>query len=1228
MPPKTDLPPPPITPQQIAGVLSSAASGIENILSKSPGKIGEIQRILCSFQARPTILKVLESAPTSQPTNTLPSHVIKDVRDIKTTLLALQKVISAGPQPSKPPSEPKTPKGRTAETLPKVSGQIISSFAKAAALPPRPSVVVSFSHSAWDGARPTSAELCDGINNALLAAHIEQVRISAARWTARENLILTGSPTTTAQNLQLAFPTIHQHLAESYPDSQDLPTPRTIRPNVKWSKILINSVPTGVLNLKPAKTPDECHTALIADNPTYASLHVTQRPSWVRNPTSYSDNTVSSLVMAFEDPDGSVARGLLAGKVLYIFGACATLRKWKQRPSPHRPQQTTNPDSPQPSPTLTPTELVPTSFFSLEIAPASIPTQVPSLTGPNTRSTQGVEEHYDITVKVSDSTESPNVQLDSEVLHRAHALRYFIYVPLSYNISLNAGRGLRASCIWKSHAVRGGVEKVRTHVLHRVEMDWQVRSIILVRWEKYSTMAEKIAYNITKPILTACNDYSHDSTDEFLNSCLMEIHSAVRSSIASHRDETLVYRFTPRDKFEKIVRRHSDFFPLVRKLAQGFKKDDVHALITHVTDESPVWNTSAESQYQAIEDSWTADFVNPSPLEGLREHIVEQLTKPSQPPVYGHLGWESRHLLDEFSKSYFLIPLNLRASTDRGYPPADAQYFLLALFIKTKEILRDMGRTKSDRIRKFRAYMSKDQSMRSTGKNRTAFYDSVILLAQQKSEKGGELKSAELAEALLELRTVLNSGEENPSNHCIYFGTNPESHISHTRGILRRQTGILLCFSSDPLFSFFLSTTGKITQFGQPRGQDASNRINDGTLATPRPYIHLGFDQLMQSQRILDRWKTLDHVVSPECVVHMGRPLWGTRYDHGDEEVRRSLLDFAVQKLLCGNLGNESLTNPQTYAVLSQRLVLDINTPHYLYNLESPFDAMRTMHEQIANHMRVCVVVGKGIESLRGIASSEPILSEAASFIMSSDHFDLAHALTLVLKGFSINQESQLQPFGEVFKKATMHFNHVLKPQAQRLLARRFLLYFMARGAAALGANCQPGFDAVYPYLYDSLDLEVKNVGFIIVQVKNDSNASRSDDASIFRKMDPFKCGLLGDSDKVDGRFPIPIIRLLFSLSGPGGVTQMTYNNPSEGTARLDDGHPLFTSYDYVCSGVSPKYLKPVEKSPDTWTALVNKPDQWSSFYNVPAQNVLRSQIPGCGDHEAHFSSWLGAVFE
>ncbi|KAH9050406.1 hypothetical protein EDB83DRAFT_2190226, partial [Lactarius deliciosus] len=381
-----------------------------------------------------------------------------------------------------------------------------------------------------------------------------------------------------------------------------------------------------------------------------------------------------------------------------------------------------------------------------------------------------------------------------------------------------------------------------------------------------------------------------------------------------------------------------------------------------------------------------------------------------------------------------------------------------------------------------------------------------------------------------------------------------------------------------PVFSFFLSTTGKITQFGQPRGQDKSNCINDSSLTTPCPYIHLGFNQLMQSQKILDQWTTLDHIISLECIAHMGWLLWGTHYDHGNEDVHQSIIYFTI------------------YTVLSQCLALDINTPQYLFDLSSPLNAMRTMHEQIANHVHVCMAVGSGIESLYGNASSEPILSEVVSIIMLWPSFNFPHALLLVLMGFSIDQgdcgellvatfftwardqviheiptqitrekichhfqltvlfgklftestyslisgnflslcsrqshryichtKSQ-RSFEEAFKKANMHFNQVIKPQVQKLLAHQFLLYFMAHGAATLGANCQPRFNAIYLYLYGSLDLNIKNVGFIIVQVKNDSSASGSDYASIFKKMDPFKCGLLNDSDKVNRQFLIPII--------------------------------------------------------------------------------------------------------
>jgi hypothetical protein len=88
--------------------------------------------------------------------------------------------------------------------------------------------------------------------------------------------------------------------------------------------------------------------------------------------------------------------------------------------------------------------------------------------------------------------------------------------------------------------------------------------------------------------------------------------------------------------------------------------------------------------------------------------------------------------------------------------------------------------------------------------------------------------------------------------------------------VVRRK---LLSLSSYPLFTFFLATAGKITQFARPRGRDSSTRINTGELLTPRPYIYLGFDQLMQGCKVFEQWKTLDDVTSLECAAHMGRPL-------------------------------------------------------------------------------------------------------------------------------------------------------------------------------------------------------------------------------------------------------------------------------------------------------------------------------------------------------------------
>jgi hypothetical protein len=190
--------------------------------------------------------------------------------------------------------------------------------------------------------RPPPVYFTDIFNDALKASPLHQVHIAATWWTAKGNLVITRGHLNTVQQLQDCTKILSKALAkdQSIPDNAPLPHPPT-RPNVKWSKILINGIPTGVqVPRDQAFSPEECHEALVNENPIYATLLVTQKPSWVRPPHLYTDGSSSSLVVAFEDQDGSKVKTLLADRHLYAFGICASVKRWKQRPSKHRTPHT------------------------------------------------------------------------------------------------------------------------------------------------------------------------------------------------------------------------------------------------------------------------------------------------------------------------------------------------------------------------------------------------------------------------------------------------------------------------------------------------------------------------------------------------------------------------------------------------------------------------------------------------------------------------------------------------------------------------------------------------------------------------------------------------------------------------------------------------------------------------------------------------------------------------
>ncbi|KAI0246313.1 hypothetical protein BJV78DRAFT_1286539 [Lactifluus subvellereus] len=92
-----------------------------------------------------------------------------------------------------------------------------SSYAAMAATPQRPSVVVEAAAYTWpNNRRPVPSDICATINAALERTNATQVRASAARWTAKGNLVIWGNANTTAQQLTTAFPHFSEALQPSF----------------------------------------------------------------------------------------------------------------------------------------------------------------------------------------------------------------------------------------------------------------------------------------------------------------------------------------------------------------------------------------------------------------------------------------------------------------------------------------------------------------------------------------------------------------------------------------------------------------------------------------------------------------------------------------------------------------------------------------------------------------------------------------------------------------------------------------------------------------------------------------------------------------------------------------------------------------------------------------------------------------------------------------------------
>ena len=124
-----------------------------------------------------------------------------------------------------------------------------------------------------------------------------------------------------------------------------------------------------------------------------------------------------------------------------------------------------------------------------------------------------------------------------------------------------------------------------------------------------------------------------------------------------------------------------------------------------------------------------------------------------------------------------------------------------------------------------------------------------------------------------ELTDLLTSKESNLNTPVVILAFDEAHSLTENQGswshfsVMRH---VLRSLSDTRVFSLFLSTTGKISQFASR--EDSSARIIHGSLTLVHPFTELGFDTFATKVSLDGSWD-LERVTDNSHIVELGRPL-------------------------------------------------------------------------------------------------------------------------------------------------------------------------------------------------------------------------------------------------------------------------------------------------------------------------------------------------------------------
>ncbi|KAI9455312.1 hypothetical protein HD554DRAFT_2317739 [Boletus coccyginus] len=691
----------------------------------------------------------------------------------------------------------------------------------------------------------------------------------------------------------------------------------------------------------------------------------------------------------------------------------------------------------------------------------------------------------------------------------------------------------------------------------------------------------------------------------------------------------------------------------------------------------------------ATEKAWSVHYVG-DVATVLRNHIKNALLGSCDDDnrvlyaqytaIIQSSGMGKSRAVDEMAKDELVIPMVLRPESSTGYPPADHSVrryltdsspgvfrrvlaFLHAFFVILAEVVEGTeappeGLAPLNKLKpfagQFREYMNHNMTMTCHGDFRVRFYNRVV-------EKAGEVFKTYLRQIPIKSDTTCPDVDNEIKSPSFLLNTKCEALMTALKAFQDPSSFVILSFdkahvlgdsylefrralrtqSSQPVFSLFLSTAGHTYNFIPNLRTDPSARMVERGRVVP-PFTELGFDHFakrtnLAGDDVMGTDDILTHVSSTAQLVKFGRPLWATRYDKGDQPVQAGIIGFAASKLLGGidPAAETRLELPHHLGCLAQRLPIEFLSSSYSSSLAD------SQSVQVQSHLRVVLRIADNLETMITTTPSEPILSEAAYWLMDR-RFKPATALKGILGGFSVDPgdrgellvmllltiardkavgrpdkygvpltgfrwcsvksflsglfvESALtDAIGDkrsatekVLGDSKLYFNHFVKVHEFETLNAKHIMRLMTRGAAILCANNQKGVDLVIPFTRSGLTRE--DLGVILVQ---------------------------GLSD-------IPTLRLFFALAAKRDC--LVADTPSPPPHALN----------FWIAGLSSKILRPIEDEGDgVWKGLLDASYGWEERYlehgrsakgkgdREKLTNIRRSMYPGGATADAHWRSW------